>query len=289
MSLQNVIRIDTEVLQELVSELRRRPGVAELPRKAEYELFRGTIEGRLLVVYSTGKIVLEQHPNVTSVLESLLLRRTVKTQRDLVIGSDEAGKGEWLGPMVVGAVAVTPTLAVQLQLEGVMDSKELSLTKVRSLARKIADIAIATKFVIVSPSRFNELFEELKDQRRTLNHLVAWGHRVAIEDVISKISATRGRRITVAIDEFDRREMERELMKIPNYRELTFANLPRAEEALAVAASGIVARATREDWLDNESSSLGIDLRKLDPTQAKKQFWFPRVAKLAYLYRVIKP
>jgi len=51
-----------------------------------------------------------------------------------LIGSDEAGKGEWLGPMTIAAVALTPQQSLYLVTQGVMDSKKLRLETILQLA-----------------------------------------------------------------------------------------------------------------------------------------------------------
>jgi len=50
------------------------------------------------------------------------------------IGSDEAGKGEWLGPLIVAAVALSRQQRSYLVTQGVMDSKELRLDVIVELA-----------------------------------------------------------------------------------------------------------------------------------------------------------
>lgn len=145
-------------------------------------------------------------------ISELLPKISVETTKAMVIGSDEAGKGEWLGPIVVAAVAVSREQTYELQGEGVMNSKELSLTRIKELASFIRNHHYLTAHVIITPKRFNELFNELKDERKTLNDLLAWGHSKAIEDVLNSLNVN-ARDVRVMIDEFDRIKTEERLRR----------------------------------------------------------------------------
>ena len=58
------------------------------------------------------------------------------------IGTDEAGKGDYFGPLVVAGVYVTETTATRLRAIGVRDSKLLSDDTIRSLAEEIKLFAV---------------------------------------------------------------------------------------------------------------------------------------------------
>lgn len=79
------------------------------------------------------------------------------------IGTDESGKGDYFGPMVVAGVLVDAPTKQKLEKIGVKDSKLLSDKRCRELAGEIRQICPG-KFeeVEISPDRYNELYEELK-------------------------------------------------------------------------------------------------------------------------------
>ena len=56
------------------------------------------------------------------------------------IGTDEAGEGDYFGPLVVAGVYVDEQIASQLLTTGVCDSKLLSDTLILSLAEEIKAI-----------------------------------------------------------------------------------------------------------------------------------------------------
>ena len=53
-----------------------------------------------------------------------------------IIGSDETGKGEWYGPLVVCAVCTSNDDILKLKSIGVKDSKKLSTKEIFSLYEK---------------------------------------------------------------------------------------------------------------------------------------------------------
>lgn len=154
------------------------------------------------------------HKEIAMALFSKLLpKMTRESTKATVIGSDEAGKGEWLGPIVVAAVVVKPEQIYVLQVQRAMDSKELSLPRIRELASFIRDHHYLRAHVIITPKRFNELFSELKDERRTLNDLLAWDHSKVVDELLGSVYG-ESEKIKAVIDEFDRIKTEERLRRV---------------------------------------------------------------------------
>lgn len=63
-----------------------------------------------------------------------------RVEHQVIVGSDETGKGEWLGPMTIAAVAITPEQSSYLVTQGVMDSKELKIQRIIELTDVIKKI-----------------------------------------------------------------------------------------------------------------------------------------------------
>jgi ribonuclease HIII len=283
---QSVIKVPKESLESFVERLKSLSNLAVETTKSNYELLRGRYETATIIVYTSGKVVLSNADILTPVVQTILPDILTEKEEafDIIIGSDEAGKGEWLGPIVVAAVALTRQAMVQLRANGVMDSKELSVEKMRALAREINQLSINAKTVPISPKRFNELISTFKQEsvRKNLNYLLAWAHKTAINSVITS-EMVRRHRVMIAIDEFDRLRMEVEIKKIKEYPMLTIIQEPRAEEITSVAAAGILARITREDWLDRQMRRLGVDLRRLTQREVVRKPWLNEVAKITFL------
>jgi ribonuclease HIII len=153
------------------------------------------------------------------------------------IGTDESGKGDYFGPLVVAGVWVDEKINEKLKILGVKDSKLLSDKRCRELAMKIREIC-AGRFeeVELLPDRYNELYEQFKKEGKNLNHLLAWGHARAIESILSKTSCPKA-----VADQFgDEKYIQSKLME--KGRKIQLIQTPKAERYIAVAAASILAR-----------------------------------------------
>lgn len=281
---QIVFKVRKDEIQSLKTLLLSREDIRQLRTTNPYEVFRVKYDDCLIVGYTTGKIVANK--KIARQLISEMLPKIVgEIAKGTVIGSDEAGKGEWLGPIVVAAVAVNPEQNYELQAHGVMDSKELSLSRIRELAGFIRDHHYLRKHVIITPRRFNELFNELKDERKTLNDLLAWGHSKVLEDLVNLLPKI-DERIKVIIDEFDRIRTETRIRRVLDLERVEVIQRPRAEENIVVAAASIIARDLREDYIDFLCKKLHKNLRTLTVENAIADEGAIEYAKTSYLKKL---
>ena len=168
------------------------------------------------------------------------------------IGSDESGKGDFFGPLVVAAFFLPDGQEAVLRELGVKDSKRTSDARCREIAATLKRAYPFHSIVAVGPEKYNELWAKL----RNLNRLLAWGHARAIENILERVSA--GKAIT---DQFgDERFVRNALLK--KGREIELVQMPRAEEDTAVAAASILARAEFLARLQDLSRDVGITLPK---------------------------
>ena len=281
-----VIKVDGSELDELRNLLLKSPATAEKRTTSKYESFRIGYSGGSIIGYKSGKVVITSEPAVQLVREVLQKMGIKDADYDLVIGSDEAGKGEWLGPMVVAAVALTPTQSSDLRAEGVMDSKDLSLDRIGELAHVIVKLGTALKMVILAPDAFNALLKEFHDEGKNLNDLLAWAHAKAISQVASELDLRNGAsRVQIVVDEFAHSKTEERLARVINLDSIELIQRPHAEDEIAVAASSIVARNAREDWIDETSARLEMNLRTLSMKEAANRDDCNLYAKTSYLRR----
>ena len=89
------------------------------------------------------------------------------------IGTDEAGKGDYFGPLVSAAVYVDERILERLGTLGVRDSKLLSDRKVQELAKHVR-AACRGYFaeVEVPPEKYNRLYADFRKEGKTLNTLL---------------------------------------------------------------------------------------------------------------------
>jgi ribonuclease HIII len=168
------------------------------------------------------------------------------------VGSDESGKGDYFGPLVVAAVALTQANWRVLEALGVQDSKNLADARAAALAPQIAE-AFPHEVIVIMPKRYNELWTKF----RNVNRLLAWAHARAIENVIE-----RAPEATAAVaDQFGDESLIRNAL-FERGREVRLVQMPRAERDPAVAAASILARAEFLRRIEQLGRSAGARLPK---------------------------
>jgi len=164
------------------------------------------------------------------------------------IGSDESGKGDYFGPLVVAAVRLDSQMAGRLDPREVRDCKTMSDESVLRTAgalRRTVPFAIAR----LDPPDYNARHAQLKN----LNPLLAGLHAQAIGEL-----ARPGLRVVV--DQFAN---ERVLAAAVAKLGVKLEQRPRAEsEEIAVAAASILAREEFLRALAELSERWGLDLAK---------------------------
>lgn len=167
------------------------------------------------------------------------------------IGSDESGKGDYFGPLVIAAAFVTPEIEPDLKLMEVRDSKKISDGRVLELARDLRQVC-KHSIVAIGPQRYNELYEKI----RNLNRLLAWGHARALENLLEQVNCD----LAIADQFGDERFILNALLE--KGKRIRLVQRPKAEEDLAVAAASILARAEFLTRLKRLSDEVGTSLPK---------------------------
>jgi ribonuclease HIII len=159
-----------------------------------------------------------------------------------VLGIDESGKGDFIGPLVIAGVLADGVGAERLKNHEIRDSKRISDSRVLELSRWVEDNFIHS-VVVIGPEKYNQLYEKI----RNLNRLLAWGHSRVIENVAAK------NKVDLAIsDKFGRSDfIERALMQ--NGRKIELRQEVRAESISQVAAGSILARAAFIRYMEKMS------------------------------------
>jgi ribonuclease HIII len=169
------------------------------------------------------------------------------------IGTDESGKGDYFGPLVIGAVFIGKKESAELEKIGVKDSKLISDNSIKILEPKIKNI-VADNFEIVqiNPEKYNQLYQSFKN----LNKLLAWAHTRAIENLVLKSKCTN-----VISDKFGNERLIVEELKKKKI-EINLFQTTKGERFTAVAAASILARAKVLDWFYFNSKELGFQIPK---------------------------
>jgi ribonuclease HIII len=209
-----------------------------------HQVFLARYPGLVVNLYNSGKVVFggrdrqlrrEIEYFINSLGGGTGSEKTVTTMGRTRIGTDEAGKGDYFGPLVIAGVLVDRDSEEKLRRMGVRDSKSLSDTAITKLAPRIKRTLgrAGYEVILIGPKRYNSLYPKLKN----VNKLLGWGHARAMENLLE-----RGTECNLAIaDQFgDEGYIKSALMK--KGRKIKLIQMPRAEQDVAVAAASILAR-----------------------------------------------
>ncbi len=167
------------------------------------------------------------------------------------IGTDESGKGDYFGPLVIGGVHVGSRTKNLLSNLKVRDSKRISDNVIKELDYQIRSSCIYS-VVVIGPEKYNLLYQKMKN----LNRLLAWGHARVIENILLRVDCKKA-----ISDQFGSElYIKNALMKLGKQIELTQS--PRAESDLGVAAASIIARAEFVRKMQRLSQECGFELPK---------------------------
>ncbi|RAP38855.1 ribonuclease HIII [Candidatus Marinamargulisbacteria bacterium SCGC AAA071-K20] len=150
-----------------------------------------------------------------------------------LIGVDESGKGDYFGPLVVASVHSDKHTNEKLKDMGVQDSKKLTDEKMLQMAPDIMELC-KHSIVLIGNESYNDVYERMQN----LNHLLAWGHGKAIEQVLNEVECDN-----VLSDQFGHASLVKNALRTKGISVNLFQR-PRAESNIAVAAASILARAT---------------------------------------------
>ncbi|CAN5442631.1 MAG: hypothetical protein M3494_01815 [Actinomycetota bacterium] len=167
------------------------------------------------------------------------------------VGTDEAGKGEYFGPLVVAGVRVlSGETDGKLLSIGVRDSKDIGLAEVRRLAGEIYElVGDANIRAVCLPPREYETRREKAGSN--VNRLLGEMNAEIITHLQSEVEVA-------VVDAFG--------VKAAEYVEASLSGgvrveaRPRAEDDAAVAAASIIARSRYLEEMDKLSEGVGFEL-----------------------------
>ncbi|MFO7627462.1 MAG: ribonuclease HIII [Candidatus Fermentibacteraceae bacterium] len=169
----------------------------------------------------------------------------------LRIGTDEAGKGDWFGPLVAAGVACDDTVAAGLASAGVADSKTLSNRRVLELLDVVRDMnGVFWSSRVVPPPEYNRLFSDFAVRGMNSLDIQAMAHGEVITDLLCRTGAKQ-----VVVDRFCPGERLAPWITGTGF---TLSLRCRAEDDPVVAAASIIARGLYLQSLEALSLELGV-------------------------------
>lgn len=186
------------------------------------------------------------------------------------IGTDEAGTGDYFGPITVAAAYVTQEQMPFLKEIGVQDSKNLTDPKITEIAKKLVKEKLPYSLVKLHNPQYNDLQAKGWSQGKMKTIL----HYYAIQKLIKKLDPIKPE--SILVDQFSEpgvfiRHLQSEKHSLPE----SIYFMTKAESySIAVAAASIIARASFVLEMDRLSEEAGIYLpkgasRKVDETASK--------------------
>lgn len=228
--------------------------------KPPYTLFSAKKEGVSCTLYESGKLTV-QGKEMGQFLEFYLEPEILKEFRfshpeahlklTPRIGMDEAGKGDFFGPLCVAALYADEEGIKELSKLGVRDSKSFSDSAILKLAKELRN-HYAHTIIRLFPQKYNELYAKFKN----LNRLLGWAHVAALGDLSQKTGCT-----DAILDQFANKSVVESFLKQKKLN-VHLEQRVRGEEDLVVAAASILARAAFLDGMSKLSEEYGMTIPK---------------------------
>lgn len=172
------------------------------------------------------------------------------------IGSDEAGSGDYFGPLTVCAAYVSKKNAKILKEIGVMDSKSLTDIKIVELAEHIIQICPHSLIVLDNPNYNTKQLEGWSQVK-----MKAVLHNQAIKNVITRVEESELEQIV--IDQFVQASTyEKNIIGSMPRKDITFFEIKGESKSIAIAAASIIARYAFVKHMDRLAQELNVIIPK---------------------------
>lgn len=151
-------------------------------------------------------------------------------------GSDESGKGDFFGPLVVCCAYTDEKLSEEMIKLGVKDCKQMSDKAVLTVGSQLRKLLGPDGYSVVKlgNAAYNRLYAKMKN----INRMLAWAHGTAIEELLTKrVGCDR-----VVVDQFAPTEATIQRALKPLGKKAKVEQRHKAESDIAVAAASVIAR-----------------------------------------------
>ena len=215
-------------------------GYQYMVKLAEAKLTLNIYNGKkgLNVVYSGDSALAERAAALLEGRKAQAAAPATFVTDGLWAGSDESGKGDFFGSLVVAAVVVDNTTADRLRAAGVKDCKLLTDKKILELEDIIKARVVDYSVLELKPRVYNLRYEQVAAQGGKLNQLLGYGHVAALSRVLEKHEDCH----SALIDQFTTSMVNIRALK-QRFPQCDVRQQPKAESNLAVAAASVLARA----------------------------------------------
>jgi len=252
-----VTKIDVALADKIKNDLLDQGFELSTP---QYTIFAAKKKGVSCTLYSSGKLMVQGKDKkdfISFYLEPEILKDLSFSYPETMvdgtarIGIDEAGKGDFFGPLCIAGVYADEEGIKKLLDLGVRDSKKMNDKVITALASQIKSL-FPHSIVRLFPEKYNELYGKFKN----LNTMLAWGHSTAIEELVEKTGCRNA-----IIDQFAGEHVVENALKRKNL-DITLTQRHYGEEDPVVAAASLLARSAFVEGIDSLGKMLDIHLPK---------------------------
>ena len=172
------------------------------------------------------------------------------------IGTDESGKGDYFGPLVVSGFVVSRQMVSQLEGMGICDSKKLRDKEIFRLAHELYHkFADRAEVLVLKPETYNKLYEDFRQKGKKTNEMMGWMHGRLI------LNLHKRRGVSCAL--VDKFAAERIVTSsLIGLKDINIVQRVKAESDIAVAAASVLARYHFLIGVEELSRKFGINLPK---------------------------
>ncbi len=200
-----------------------------------HAIFQAKTNKTVITVYKSKKALFQGENALyeASIWTNEVIEKSENDYLEFIIGSDEVGKGDYFGPLIVCASYVDEEVVELAKNLKIMDSKKMSDQEIIK-AGKILSKKVCFSLLKVD----NILYNNLKDQGLNVNEILAKTHNKAIKNLSLKLKQTP----KAVVDEFASRKNYLRYLKNDEIYPDTNLVQKAEDKYLAVAISSILAR-----------------------------------------------
>jgi ribonuclease HIII len=210
-------------------------------RPAPYAHFSVKSNTVVATLYRSGKLVLQGSgldAFEKEFLDGVAVTPPQETPEELrfvspLVGSDETGKGDYFGPLVVACVYADPAQAPELLRMGAADSKSVSDAQARRAAAVLSS-RFDHEVLSLMPEEYNRRYAEVGN----LNVLLAELHA----EIITRLLARHWACGLVLVDRFAAADVLERALSASGAKCSKLVQVPGGERNPVVAAASILAR-----------------------------------------------
>ncbi|MBS0628019.1 MAG: ribonuclease HIII, partial [Verrucomicrobia bacterium] len=250
-------QIDLSLKDKLIADLETQGFTLT---EAPYAFFSAKKSGLSCNLYHSGKLTVQgkgKDEFISFYLEPEILGNLSYTHPasshdpSARIGLDEAGKGDFFGPLCIAGIFVPEGNIEKLLQLGVKDSKLLKDDVIIEISRSLKK-TFPHKVLRLFPETYNRLYAKFNN----LNRMLGWAHATVLEELSNHTGCKKA-----ILDQFAFPDLMNSILKRKNM-EINLIQRVRGEEDPVVAAASILARAAFVEGMKELEEEVELNLPK---------------------------